>query len=161
MRRSFRIPDGLVQLLIFLWKMGFLPLFLISSNRNSLFTSNLIVFKMGLRPLVYFKCGIIYDFLSGKYCVWKLNKDFLFVIQYVILKQTPFILKYFLCNAAKTGYYYIFACKQNIFHRVKEWILYIYHKYWTIFIEFQKKNTSQTHFYCLFFMYISFGNEKN
>ena len=46
----------------------------------------------------------------------KVEKRFWFVIEYVILNTHNLFLKHYLHNAAKTGYQYIFACKQiNMF----------------------------------------------
>ena len=40
------------------------------------------------------------------------------------------------------------------------WRFNIYGECWTIFIAFQMKKTPKTCWYCLIFMYISFGDEK-
>ena len=99
-------------------------------------------------------------FIRKMLCL-KFEKRSWFVIKYVILKQTPIIMKTFLWNAAKMGYQYIFACKQkNIF---VEWMsgdsifMVNVEKY---FLRSRWKRLPKTCLHCLFFMYTSVEDEK-
>ena len=97
-------------------------------------------------------------FLSGKYCVWKLKKDFNLSLN-VILKQISLILKRFPLECSYNGVS-IHICLQanNISYWLNEWRFKIYHECWTL--RFRRKRLPKTRIYCLFFMYKFWRREK-
>ena len=64
------------------------------------------------RVLVYLKAQLATNFIKEIFRL-KVEKSRWFVNTYVILRQSPPILNRFPLNANKTGYQYIFACKQK------------------------------------------------
>ena len=69
---------------------------------------------------------VLTNFYRGKYCVWKLEKDW-FVTKYVILKtKTPYF-KNISWNAAKTWYrfIYMYLLASKYVHWMNEWRLWM------------------------------------
>ena len=98
---------------------------------------------------------------------FEVEKRLWFVIKYVNLKQTSLFFKYkkFPWNAAKSGYEYIFVCKQiNMFI---EWnsedSIFIVNVDLQHILHSRQKRLSKTCFYCLFFRVYQFwrGGKKD
>ena len=139
---KFMISNSLINI-----KFGWNQIFLnfIRKCCNNLFVLNN---KKNSREETIFSysSGISYDF-----CVWKLKK--LWFVKYIILKQTPLILKRFPleCSYLKRGISIcLLACKY-IFHWMNEWIFIMNVEQYLL--SSRGKRLPETRLFWLFFMY--------
>ena len=97
-------------------------------------------------------------FLSGKYCVWKLKKDFNLSLN-VILKQISLILKRFPLECSYNGVSLHICLQANKYFILTEWVK-IQNLSWMLNIAFQKKKTPENTIILFIFMNKFWRREK-
>ena len=91
----------------------------------------------------------------------KVEERLWFVIKYIILKQTPLNLKTFplKCILNQVSIYIYLQANIMFIEWMSENSSFIV-ICWTLIIGFQTKNTPKTRLNCLFFVHVSFGEER-